>query len=178
MAANHVEHSRDWSKIKSLLELSTRAPSDSQKFYSLEQQKEAEDLATFLMYSSLTTEPLDRNCVTGLLDGTKLWERNGELVPINKGIEIEYLEKCCLITFEADFLLLTCNLEHDLERQVDDSLVPIIETLRTLQHIQYGQDGYKKTNLCVSEDIWDREFPSTSILFNYVKKEESITLTS
>ena len=42
MAANHVEHSRDWSKIKSLLELSTRAPSDSQKFYSLEQQKEAE----------------------------------------------------------------------------------------------------------------------------------------
>ena len=80
MAANHVEHSRDWSKIKSLLELSTRTPSDSQKFYSLEQQKEAEDLATFLMYSSLTTEPLDRNCVTGLLDGTKLWERNGELV--------------------------------------------------------------------------------------------------
>lgn len=173
MAANHVEHSRDWSKIKSLLELSTRAPSDSQKFYSLEQQKEAEDLATFLMYSLLTTEPLDRNCVTGLLDGTKLWERNGELVPINKGIEIEYLEKCCLITFEADFLLLTCNLEHDLERQVDDSLVPIIETLRTLQHIQYGQEGYKKTNLCVSEDIWDREFPSTSILFNYVKKEDN-----
>ncbi|WP_288417453.1 hypothetical protein [uncultured Acinetobacter sp.] len=173
MAANHVEHSRDWSKIKSLLELSTRAPSDSQKFYSLEQQKEAEDLATFLMYSSLTTEPLDRNCVTGLLDGTKLWERNGELVQINKGIEIEYLEKCCLITFEADFLLLTCNLEHDLERQVDDSLVPIIETLRTLQHIQRGQEGYKKTNLCVSEDIWNREFPSTSILFNYVKKEDN-----
>jgi len=173
MAANHVEHSRDWSKIKSLLELSTRAPSDSQKFYSLEQQKEAKDLATFLMYSSLTTEPLDRNCVTGLLEGTKLWERNGELVPINKGIEIEYLEKCCLITFEADSLLLTCNLEHDLERQVDDSLVPVIETLRTLQHIQRGQEGYKETNLCVSEDIWDREFTSTSILLTYVKKEDN-----
>lgn len=59
MAANHVEHSRDWSKIKSLLELSTRASTDSQKFYSLDQQKEAEDLAKFLMHSSLTTEPLN-----------------------------------------------------------------------------------------------------------------------
>ncbi|ELI1841322.1 hypothetical protein RQV73_004054, partial [Vibrio fluvialis] len=103
MAANHVEHSRDWSKIKSLLALSTRASSDSQKFYSLERQKEAKDLATFLMLSSLTTEALDRNCVTELLNGTKSWERNGELVSISKGIEIEYLEECCLITFEADY---------------------------------------------------------------------------
>ncbi|EPB6722379.1 hypothetical protein ACRRHK_003471 [Vibrio fluvialis] len=173
MAANHVEHSRDWSKIKSLLALSTRASSDSQKFYSLERQKEAKDLATFLMLSSLTTEALDRNCVTELLNGTKSWERNGELVSISKGIEIEYLEECCLITFEADYLLLTCNLEHDLERQVDDSLVPVIETLRTLQHIQRGQEGYKKTNLCVSEDIWDREFTSTTLLFTCVEKEDN-----
>tara|TARA_Y100000782_G_scaffold115188_1_gene155487 strand:+ start:441 stop:710 length:270 start_codon:yes stop_codon:yes gene_type:complete len=79
MAPNYVEHSRDWSKIKSLLELSTRASTGSQEFYSLEQQKEAEDLATFLMHSSLTTEPLGRDCVSKLLDGTKLWERNGEL---------------------------------------------------------------------------------------------------
>lgn len=173
MAANHVEHSRDWSKIKSILELSTRASSDSQKFYSLEKQKEAKDLATFLMLSSLTTEALDRNCVTELLNGTKLWERNGELISISKGIEIEYLEESGLITFEADYLLLTCHLEHDLERQVDDSLVPVIETLRTLQHIQRGQEGYKKTNLCVSEEIWDREFISTSLLLTCVKKEDN-----
>lgn len=173
MAANHVEHSRYWSKIKSLLALSTRASSDSQKFYSLEKQKEAKELATFLMLSSLTTEALDRNGVTELLNGTKLWDRNGELVSISKGIEIEYLEECGLITFEADYLLLTCNLEHDLERQVDDSLVPVIETLRTLQHIQRGQEGYKKTNLCVSEDIWDREFTNTSLLFTCVEKEDN-----
>ena len=95
MAANHIEHSRDWLKIKSLLELSTHASSDSQKFYSLEQQKEAKDLATFLMLSSLTTAYLDRNCVSELLNGTQLWERNGEPVSISKGVEIEYLEECC-----------------------------------------------------------------------------------
>ena len=108
MTANHVEHSRDWSKIKSLLELSTLASTDSQKFYSLEQQKEAEELATFLMHSSLTTISLDRNGVSELLNGTKLWERNGELVSISKGIEIEYLERCSLVMFEAHWLVLTC----------------------------------------------------------------------
>ncbi|MGY5733473.1 hypothetical protein ACXHP7_02000 [Vibrio chemaguriensis] len=173
MAANHVEHSRDWFKIKSLLELSTRASTDSQKFYSLEQQKEAEELAKFLMHSSPTIEPLDRDTVSELLNGTKLWDRNGELVSISKGIKLEYLEECCLVMFEADYLLLTCNLEHDLERQVDDSLVPVIETLRTLQHIQCGQEGYKKTNLCVSEEIWDKEFNSNSPLLSYVKKEDN-----
>ncbi|KPW01987.1 hypothetical protein [Pseudoalteromonas sp. P1-8] len=173
MAPNHVEHSRDWSKIKSLLELSTRASTDSQKFYSLEQQKEAEDLAKFLMRSSLTTEPLDRDCVSALLNGTKLWERNGKLVSISKGIEIEYLEECCLVMFEADCLLLTCNLENHLEQHVDDSLVPVIETLKTLQHIQRGQEGYKKPNLFISEEIWNREFTSTSLLLSYVEKEDN-----
>ncbi|HIF9086180.1 TPA: hypothetical protein ACX6PR_002096 [Photobacterium damselae] len=173
MAVNHVEHSRDWSKIKSLLELSTRASTDSQKFYNLEQQKEAEDLAKFLMHSSLTTEPLDRDCVSALLKGTKLWDRNGELVSISKGIEIEYLEECCLVMFEADCLLLTCNLENHLEQHVDDSLIPVIETLRTLQHIQRGQEGYKKPNLFVSEEIWNREFTSTSLLLSYVEKEDN-----
>ncbi|EGR1702064.1 hypothetical protein ACSA3Z_001185 [Vibrio cholerae] len=173
MAANHVEHSRDWSKIKSLLELSTRASTDSQKFYSLDQQKEAEDLAKFLMHSSLTTEPLDRDCVSALLNGTKLWERNGKLVSISKGIEIEYLEECCLVMFEADCLLLTCNLENHLEQHVDDSLIPVIETLRTLQHIQRGQEGYKKPNLFVSEEIWNREFTRTSLLRSYVEKEDN-----
>lgn len=173
MAANHVEHSRDWSKIKSFLELSTRASTDSQKFYSLEKQKEAEDLAKFLMHSSLTTEPLDRDCVTALLNGTKLWDRNGELVSISKGIEIEYLEECCLVMFEADCLLLTCNLENHLEQHVDDSLVPVIETLKTLQLIQRGQEGYKKPNLFVSEEIWNREFTSTSLLLSYVEKEDN-----
>ncbi len=171
MTANHFEHSRDWSKIKSLLEFSIQASTDSQKFYSLEQQKEAEDLATFLMHSSLTTKPLDRNCVSALLDGTQLWERNGEHVSINKGIELEYLEKCCLVTFEAGYLLLTCNLENNLEQNVDDSLIPVIETLRILQHIQRGQDGYKKPNLFVSKEIWDRNFTSASPLLSYVKKE-------
>lgn len=173
MTANHVEHSRDWSKIKSLLELSTRAPTDSQKFYSIEQQKEAEDLAKFLMHSSLTTEPLDRDCVSALLNGTKLWDRNGELVSISKGIEIEYLEECCLVMFEADCLLLTCNLENHLEQHVDESLIPVIETLRTLQHIQRGQEGYKKPNLFVSEELWNREFTSTSPLLSYVEKEDN-----
>lgn len=173
MAANHVEHSRDWFKIKSLLELSKRASTDSQKFYSLEQQKEAEDLAKFLMHSSLTTEPLDRDTVSALLNGTKLWDRNGELVSISKGIELEYLEECCLVMFEADCLLLTCNLENDIEQHVDGSLIPVIETLRTLQHIQRGQEGYKKTNLFVSEEIWDKEFNSTSTLLSYVKKEDN-----
>ncbi|MFA0348256.1 hypothetical protein AB4486_15045 [Vibrio sp. 10N.222.55.C6] len=173
MTINHVEHSRDWSKIKSLLELSTRASTYSQKFYSLEQQKEAEDLAKFLMHASLTTEPLDRNCVSALLNGTKLWDRNGELVSISKGIEIEYLEECCLVMFEADCLLLTCNLENHLEQHVDDSLIPVIETLRTLQHIQRGQEGYKKPNLFVSEEIWNREFISTSLLLSYVEKEDN-----
>ena len=173
MVANHVEHSRDWSKIKSLLDLSTRTSSDSQKFYSLEQQKEAEDLATFLLHSSLTTEPLDRDCVSALLNGTKLWERNGELVSISKGIEIEYLEECCFIIFEADYLLLTCNLEHNLEREVDESLIPVIETLRTLQYIQRGQEGYKKPNLFVSEEIWNREFTSIYTLLSYVEKEDN-----
>lgn len=173
MAVNHVEHSRDWSKIKSLLELSTRASTDSQKFYSLEQQKEAEDLAKFLMHSSLTTEPLDRDCVSALLNGTKLWERNGELVSISKGIEIEYLEECCLVMFEADCLLLTCNLENHIEQHVDGSLIPVIETLRALQHIQRGQEGYKKTNLFVPEEIWDREFNSASPLLSYVEKEDN-----
>jgi|GEM_PF-6726584 len=173
MVANHVEHSRDWSKIKSLLDLSTRASSDSQKLYRLEQQKEAEDLATFLTHSSLTTEPLDRDCVSKLLNGTKLWERNGELVSISKGIELEYLEECCLVMFEADCLLLTCNLENHLEQQVDDSLIPVIETLRTLQHIQRGQEGYKKPNLFVPEEIWDKEFNRTSPLLSYVEKEDN-----
>ncbi|MEZ8229027.1 hypothetical protein AB6C58_09720 [Vibrio splendidus] len=173
MTVNHVEHSKDWSKIKSLLELSTRASTDSQKFYSLEQQKEAEDLAKFLMLSSLTTEPLDRDCVSALLNGTKLWERNGELVSISKGIEIEYLEECCLVMFEANCLLLTCNLENHLEKHVDDSLIPVIETLRALQHIQRGQEGYKKTNLFVPEEKWDREFTSTSPLLSYVEKEDN-----
>lgn len=173
MARNHVEHSRDWWKIKSLLELSTRASTESQRFYSLEQLKEAKDLATFLMHSSLTTEPLDRNCVSALLNGTKLWERNGELVSIGRGIEIEYLEECCLVMFEADCLLLTCNLENHIEQHVDDSLVPVIETLRTLQHIQRGQAGYKKPNLFVSEEIWNREFTSTSLLLSYVEKEDN-----
>ncbi len=172
MTANHVEHSRDWSKIKSLLELSTLASTDSQKFYSLEQQKEAQDLATFLMYSSLTTPPLDRNCVSKLLSGTQLWERNGKLVSISKGIKIEYLEKCSLIMFEAGCLLLTCNLENYTEQHVDDSLVPVIETLRTLQHIQNGQEGYKKPNLSVSNEIWNREFTSTSPILSCVEKED------
>ena len=173
MTANHVEHSRDWSKIKSLLELSTLASTDSQKFYSLEQQKEAEELATFLMHSSLTTISLDRNGVSELLNGSKLWERNGELVSISKGIEIEYLEKCSLVMFEADWLVLTCNLENYTEQHVDDSLVPVIETLRTLQHIQRGQGGYKKPNLFVSEEIWNREFTSTSPLLFSVEKEDN-----
>lgn len=173
MTANHVEHSRDWSKIKSLLELSTLASTDSQKFYSLGQQKEAEELATFLMHSSLTTTSLDRNGVSELLNGTKLWERNGELVSISKGIEIEYLEKCSLVMFEADWLLLTCNLENYIEQHVDDSLVPVIETLKILQHIQRGQEGYKKTNLFVSEKIWNREFTSTSSLLSCVEKEDN-----
>ncbi|MBB1270743.1 hypothetical protein [Shewanella sp. SR44-3] len=173
MTANHVEHSRDWSKIKSLLELSTLASTDSQKYYSLEQQKEAKDLATFLMYSSLTTLPLDRNGVSELLNGTQFWERNGELVSISKGIEIGYLEECGLLMFEADWLLLTCNLESHIEQHVDDSLIPVIETLRTLQHIQRGQEGYKKTNLFVSEEIWNREFTSTSPLLSYVGKEDN-----
>ncbi|MEZ8401097.1 hypothetical protein AB6C85_24180 [Vibrio splendidus] len=146
---------------------------DSQKFYSLEQQKEAEDLATFLMHSSLTTESLDRNCISALLNGSKLWERNGELVSISKGIEIEYLEECCLVMFEADCLLLTCNLENYIEQHVDESLIPVIETLRTLQHIQRGQEGYKKPNLFISEEIWNREFTSTSPLLSYVKKEDN-----
>ena len=173
MAVNHVEHSKDWSKIKSLLELSTRASTDSQKFYSLEQQKEAEDLAKFLMRSSLTTEPLNRDCVSALLNGTKLWERNGELVSISKGIEIEYLEECCLVMFEADCLLLTCNLENHIEQHVDGSLIPVIETLRALQHIQRGQEGYKKPNLFVPEEIWDREFNSTSPILSYIEKEDN-----
>lgn len=173
MTVNHVDYSRDWSKIKSLLELSTIASTNSQKFYSLEEQKEAQELATFLMHSSLTTEPLDRNCVSALLNGTKLWERNAEPVSISKGIEIEYLEECGLITFEADYLLLTCNLESNLEQHVDDSLVPVIETLKTLQHIQRGQEGYKKPNLFVSEEIWNREFTSTSLLLSYVEKEDN-----
>ena len=173
MTENHFEHSRDWSKIKSLIELSSLASADSQKFYSLEQQKEAKDLATFLMHSSLTTLPLDRNSVSELLSGTQLWERNGEHVSISKGIEIEYLEKCNLIMFEAGCLLLTCNLENDTEQHVDDSLVPVIETLRTLQHIQCGQEGYKKPNLSVSNEIWNREFTSTSPLLNYVEKEDN-----
>ncbi len=172
MTANHVEHSRDLAKIKSLLELSTLASTDSQKFYSLEQQKEADDLAKFLMHSSLTTEYLDRNCVSALLNGTKLWERNGELVSISKGIEIEYLEECSLVIFEVDCLLLTCNLENHIEQHVDESLLPVIETLRTLQHIQRGQEGYKKPNLFVSEEIWNREFTSTSPLLSYVEKDD------
>ena len=173
MTANHVEHSRDWSKIKSLLELSTQASTESQKFYSLEKQKEAEELATFLMYSSLTTRPLDRNGVSELLSGTQLWKRNGELVSISKGIEIEYLEKCSLVMFEAGWLLLTCNLENYTEQHIDDSLVPVIETLRTLQHIQRGQGGYKKPNLFVSDEIWNREFTSTSTLLSCVEKEDN-----
>ncbi|MGK0271781.1 MAG: hypothetical protein ACI88H_002447 [Cocleimonas sp.] len=173
MATNHVEHSRDWSKIKSLLELSTQASTESQKFYSLEQQKEAQELATFLMHSSLTTLPLDRNGVSELLNGAQLWERNGELVSISKGIGIEYLEKCSLVMFEAGLLLLTCSLESFTEQHVDDSLVPVIETLRTLQHIQRGQEGYKKTNLFVSEEIWNREFTSTSPLLSCVEKEDN-----
>lgn len=108
-----------------------------------------------------------------LLNGTKLWEQNGELVSISKGIEIEYLEECCLVMFEADCLLLTCNLENHLEQHVDDSLIPVIETLRTLQHIQRGQEGYKKPNLYVSEEIWNREFASTSLLLPYVEKEDN-----
>ena len=173
MTANHVEHSRDWSKIKSLLELSTQASTESQKFYSLEKQKEAQELATFLMYSSLTTLPLDRNGVSELLSGTQSWEQNGEFVSISKGIEIEYLEKCGLVMFEAGWLLLTCNLEYDTDPTVDDSLVPVIEILRTLQHIQCGQEGYKKPNLFVSEKIWNREFTSTSPLLSSVEKEDN-----
>ena len=173
MTANHVEHSRDWSKIKSLLELSTQASTESQKFYSLEKQKEAQELATFLMYSSLTTLPLDRNGVSKLLCGTQSWEQNGEFVSISKGIEIEYLEKCGLVMFEAGWLLLTCNLEYNTDPSVDVSLVPVIETLKTLQYIQRGQEGYKKPNLFVSEKTWNREFTSTSTLLSCVEKEDN-----
>ena len=136
MTANYVEYSKDWSKIKSLLELSAQSTNDSQKFYSLEKQKEAEELATFLMHSSLTTPPLNRNNISELLSGSQRWERNGKPVSISKGIEIEYLEKCSLIMFEADWLLLTCNLERHIEQQVDESLIPVIETLKILDHIQ------------------------------------------
>lgn len=47
IADNKLVHSKDWSKIKSLLDLSTLTSTNSQKFYSLEQQKEADELAFF-----------------------------------------------------------------------------------------------------------------------------------
>ncbi len=173
MTANHIERSRGWYTIKSLLNLSTRSSTDSQKFYSLEEQQNAEDLATFLMYSALTTLPLDRQVVSALLQGNQLWERNGEFVSINNGIDIEYLEKSCLVIFEADWLLLTCKLEENIEKNVDKSLIPVIKTLRTLYNIQYGRDGYKKPTLFVSDEIWNREFTNNSSIITYIERENN-----
>ncbi|EFB1674999.1 TPA: hypothetical protein N8G14_003115 [Escherichia coli] len=171
MDANHIDHSEDWSKIESILELSMRASSISQKFYSLEQQKKADDLARFLMLSSLTTAPLDRDCVSALLNGTKLWEKNGKPVSISNGISLEYLEECCLVMFEADLLLITCNLESNIVNLVDDSLIPVIETIIALRNIQHGLNGYEKPHLSVTKEIWEREFNGGASLLDCVEKE-------
>ncbi|EGK3609077.1 hypothetical protein IOT31_004310 [Escherichia coli] len=174
MDANHIDHSEDWSKIDSILELSMRSSTVSHKFYSLEQQKKAEDLAKFLMLSSLTTAPLNRDCVSELLNGTRLWDKNGKLVSISKGIDLEYLEECCLVMFEADFLLITCNLERDIVQFVDDSLIPVIETIIALRNIQYGLDGYKKPHLSITEEIWEREFNGNTSLLDCVEKKDGL----
>ncbi|MDA1379373.1 hypothetical protein PCI56_05170 [Plesiomonas shigelloides subsp. oncorhynchi] len=123
------------------------------------------------MLSSLTTAPLDRDCVSALLNGTKLWEKNGKPVSISNGISLEYLEECCLVMFEADLLLITCNLESNIVNLVDDSLIPVIETIIALRNIQHGLNGYEKPHLSVTKEIWEREFNGGASLLDCVEKE-------
>ncbi|MDW2148870.1 hypothetical protein R7Q48_19860 [Vibrio sp. 378] len=73
--------------------------------------------------------------------------------------------------FEADLLLITCNLESNIVNLVDDSLIPVIETIISLRNIQRGLNGYKKPHLSVTKEIWEKAFNGSASLLDCVEKE-------
>lgn len=155
-----------------------------QATYTYQDHIHAQALALFLANSELSTPELSRNNVAAVINGNLKWPNSngdqpfkGVLIPLN------FFEEHGLVSFYADWCKVHVKDSIDLEK-VDESVVPLVQTLEHLKDIKWGRNGYTQPQFKCSETklkliFWEKFHRTdiTDILNKLALKDEYFYLT-
>ncbi|MFW2105726.1 hypothetical protein [Acinetobacter guillouiae] len=122
-----------------------------QTTYTYQDHIHAQALSLFLANSELSTPDLSRNNVAAVIDGTLEWPNsNGDQPFKGVSIPLEFFEEHGLLSFYADWCQIHANESIQLNK-IDESVVPLVQTLKLLNDIRWGHNGYTQPQLKCSK---------------------------
>ncbi|MFW1817539.1 hypothetical protein ACG9X6_23325 [Acinetobacter guillouiae] len=155
-----------------------------QTTYTYQDHIHAQALSLFLANSELSTPDLSRNNVAAVIDGTLEWPNsNGDQPFKGVSIPLEFFEEHGLLSFYADWCQIHANESIQLNK-IDESVVPLVQTLKLLNDIRWGHNGYTQPQLKCSKAklelfFWEKfkRMDITNILTTLTLKDEYLYLT-
>jgi hypothetical protein len=152
--------------------------------YTYQDHIHAQALSLFLANSELSTPELSRNNVADVINGTLEWPNsNGNQSFKGVSIPLEFFEEHGLLSFYADWCRIHADKAIQLDK-IDESIVPLVQTLELLNDIRWGRNGYTQPQLKCSKVkleliFWDRFKRSdiTTILTTLTLQDEYFYLT-
>ncbi|MGQ1605502.1 hypothetical protein ACT44L_18005 [Acinetobacter baumannii] len=155
-----------------------------QATYTYQDHIHAQALALFLANSELSTPELSRNNVAAVINGNLEWPNsNGDQSFKGVSIPLEFFEEHGLLSFYADWCKIHVRDSIDLEK-MDESVVPLVQTLEHLKDIKWGRNGYTQPQFKCSETklkliFWEKFHRTdiTNILNKLTLQDEYFYLT-
>lgn len=143
------------------------SPKSLKTTYTYQDHIHAQALALFLANSELSTPELSRNNVAAVINGNLEWPNsNGDQPFKGVSIPLEFFEEHGLLSFYADWCKVHVRGSIDLEK-VDESIVPLVQTLEHLKDIKWGRNGYTQPQFKCGENklklIFREKFHRTDI---------------
>lgn len=119
--------------------------------YTYQDHIHAQALSLFLANSELSTPELSRNNVADVINGTFEWPNsNGNQSFKGVSIPLEFFEEHGLLSFYADWCRIHADNAIQLDK-IDESIVPLVQTLELLNDIRWGRNGYIQPQFKCSE---------------------------
>lgn len=155
-----------------------------QATYTYQDHIHAQAFALFLANSELSTPELSRNNVAAVINGNLEWPNsNGDQSFKGISIPLEFFEEHGLLSFYADWCKIHVRDSIDLEK-MDESVVPLVQTLEHLKDIKWGRNGYTQPQFKCSETklkliFWEKFHRTdiTNILNKLTLQDEYFYLT-
>ncbi|MFX6773012.1 hypothetical protein ABTH02_09450 [Acinetobacter baumannii] len=155
-----------------------------QATYTYQDHIHAQAFALFLANSELSTPELSRNNVAAVINGNLEWPNsNGDQSFKGVSIPLEFFEEHGLLSFYADWCKIHVRDSIDLEK-MDESVVPLVQTLEHLKDIKWGRNGYTQPQFKCSETklkliFWEKFHRTdiTNILNKLTLQDEYFYLT-